>query len=76
MALTVQSANAKDQRTAKSGVTLQHRHFAFIAQAISEITEPSLRASIAIHFAGKLKDTNRNFSLSRFYAACNIAAYK
>lgn len=72
MALTVQSAADKDRRTAKHGVTLQHRHFAFIANVIADIPDTAQRATMAIRFASECQRTNRNFDWDRFIIACGV----
>lgn len=62
-------ANRKDISTAANGVTLEHRHFSFIAATIADLT-PSTRDDIAAHFADACARTNPRFDRSRFLAAC------
>jgi hypothetical protein len=69
------SANRKDVNTAANGVTLQHRHFAFIAATIAALPEhaPTLRAqkaAMASAFADACARTNPKFDRARFIAAC------
>jgi hypothetical protein len=70
-----QAANRKDINTAQRGVTLEHRHFAFIAATIAGMPDhsPSLRAlkrSAALTFADACAGTNSRFDRERFMAAC------
>jgi hypothetical protein len=71
-------AHGKDIRTAASGVTLEHRHFAFIAGVIAAMPDhaASLRAhkrSTALAFADACGGTNPRFNRERFLAACGEA---
>lgn len=61
--------NAKDKRTAANGVTLQHRHFAFIAATIATLPA-NTREIAAVAFADACKRTNARFKRERFLAAC------
>lgn len=77
MALKTASANRKDISTAARGVTLEHRHFSFIAGVIAAMPDhaPSLRAqkaSVAYSFCDACADTNPKFDRSRFIAACKL----
>ena len=78
MPLTTKSANRKDATTAARGVTLEHRHFSFIAATIAAMPDhaPSLRAqkaSTAAAFADACAETNPRFDRARFLAACGVA---
>ena len=66
--LTEQSAFRKDRNAATP--SLQHRHFAFIAQTIRDMPERVNRIPVARAFADKLAQTNPHFDRSRFLAAC------
>lgn len=71
------SANRKDICTAQHGVTLEHRHFAFIAATIAAMPDhaPNLRAqkaSTANAFANACATTNPKFNRDRFIAACQL----
>lgn len=68
-ATTPRRAN-KDKRTASNGVTLQHRHFSFIAATIADLDDDGIREHIADHFAHHLTGTNANFDRDRFMIAC------
>ena len=77
MALTTEAALRKDRTTA-TDVTLQHRHFAFIAMVLKD-TKPD-RAFAAEHdhwreqvraFADACASSNGRFDRARFYAACD-----
>ena len=74
MTLTIQSAMRKDISTGKS-VSLQHRHFAFIAAVLAE-TKPIDSGSFiqweqtVAAFAKACSRTNPNFDLDRFVRAC------
>jgi hypothetical protein len=76
MALTTNAALRKDRTTATS-VTLQHRHFAFIASVIKGMPDfaPSLRTakmSTALAFADACMASNPKFDRARFYTACGV----
>ena len=61
----------KDVRTAKKGVELQHRHFAFIAATIASMHGcNAYRMTIAEDFAKACAATNPRFDRNRFLAAC------
>jgi hypothetical protein len=75
MSLTFSSANRKDINTANRGVTLEHRHFSFIAAVVAAMPDhaPTLRTqktSVAHAFADACRATNSKFNRSRFLAAC------
>lgn len=77
MALKTTSANRKDISTAQRGVSLEHRHFSFIAATIAAMPDhaPSLRAqkaSCAASFADACDGTNPKFDRARFIAACML----
>jgi len=74
MALKTASANRKDISTAAHGVTLEHRHFAFIAGVIASLVDtydqPLDKADVAEAFANACKATNPKFDCARFFAGC------
>lgn len=70
MALSTKAAMRKD-KYAKTP-TMQHRHFAYIAQTIAKIHKPEARQLAAHEFAIAMMDTNPNFDRARFLAACNL----
>lgn len=77
MTLHTASANRKDLRTAQRGISLEHRHFSFIAATIAALPDhaPTLRAqktSIAHAFADACRATNPRFDRDRFLAACDL----
>jgi len=72
MPLSANAALSKDKTTGKS-VTLQHRHFAFIASVIADIPAP-VRKQMANIFCNACYGTNPNFDAERFIRACNIEA--
>lgn len=61
--------SAKDTRTADSSVSLQHRHFAFIAATIADLPF-NTREQTARAFSEACKRTNPRFDRERFLAAC------
>jgi hypothetical protein len=70
--------NRKDIRTAANGVSMQHRHFAFIAATLAA-TKPDVAGPatdqweyVARTFASDCRATNPKFDLARFLAACGI----
>ncbi len=78
MTLSTQAALAKDKR---AGIpTFEHRHFAYIASVIQNITSEDgclnsrqsdlFRADLAERFADKLALTNERFDRARFLKAC------
>jgi hypothetical protein len=67
-------ANRKDISTAQNGVTMQHRHFAFIAATIAAMVGCD-RETIANDFANALQRTNGRFDRERFLAACDPDGY-
>lgn len=69
MPLTTESALRKDERTS---ATLEHRHFAFIAQTIAKINNAGYRTDVAVHFADELPRTNPRFDRARFLKACKV----
>ena len=70
--LTSESALRKD-RTNASGPTLEHRHFAVIAEIIRAMDEPNaLQGLWANHFADQLANTNPRFDRARFLKACGV----
>lgn len=78
MALTTESALAKDKRTGKSA--MQHRHFATVATIIESMrTHPvgwdsDLIDDVSMHFADELEETNPKFDRIRFLAACGVGS--
>lgn len=75
--LSLESANRKDHSTAKHGVEMQHRHFAFIAAVIAAMPShaASLRAqrqSCASAFADACAQSNPRFDRARFLKACGV----
>lgn len=72
MPLTREAAARKDATNGKADLKLQHRHFAFIADAVASIPDKNAREHAAFAFAGKLSDTNPNFDRKRFLTACNV----
>ena len=73
MPMTLEAANRKDVNTARYGVTLEHRHFSFIAATIAEITDPKCRAAMTAHFARACRVTNPRFYQDRFERACGLS---
>jgi hypothetical protein len=69
--LTEDSALRKDLSTARHGVTLQHRHFSFIAAVIKDLPK-AMRIEVAQHFADACATSNGRFDRSRFFAACGF----
>lgn len=73
MSLTASTANRKDINTAARGVSLEHRHFSFIAATIAEMDDAfGFRANVAVHFADACRSTNARFNRVRFLKACNV----
>lgn len=74
MPLTTESAARKDRNSPLS-VTLEHRHFAFIAATIADLhsIKEKDRTWVADFFAEKLSGTNPRFDRARFLSACNAA---
>lgn len=72
MPLTPQAANRKDQSTARHGVTLQHRHFAFIAGVIARHPVAHERVTMYAAFVDACERSNPRFDRGRFRAACLI----
>lgn len=70
----VGTANRKDINTAANGVTLEHRHFSFIASVIASLVDtydqPLDKADVAEAFASACARTNPRFDAQRFLAAC------
>lgn len=66
--LKADAAYRKDMTTK---TTLQHRHFAVIAQTIAKLS-PDIRTDVARHFANELAGTNPNFNRNRFLKAAGI----
>lgn len=66
------AANRKDISTAANGVTLEHRHFAFIAAVIAQLEAVSLPDDVAQAFADACTRTNPKFDRARFLAACGV----
>ena len=53
-------------------MTMQRRHYNFIAETIREIKDAGYRADVAQHFADRLRYTNPNFNRARFLEACGV----
>lgn len=75
MALKPEAAARKDKLGAGYPATLQHRHFAVIADILKDLGAnhgvfPNQTRSICEHFADELAGTNPNFDRRRFLAAC------
>lgn len=75
--------NRKDTRTAANGVTLEHRHFAFIAATLAACEPGGGDYSEAEHqqwqdtvtaFAGACAASNPRFDRARFLSACGVEA--
>lgn len=71
MPLTQHAALAKDTDHRK-GIELQHRHFAFIAGVIAEMTDEMAQRDAASVFASACARTNGKFDRARFMAACGL----
>lgn len=73
MPLKTSAANRKDISTAQHGVTLEHRHFAFIASVIADLVDtndqPLCKDEVRDAFAQACSLTNPKFNRARFYAA-------
>jgi hypothetical protein len=83
MALKTASANRKDISTAQRGVSLEHRHFSFIAATLksskpaSGFYEGHVGANEAWHntvltFSDACSHTNEKFNRARFLSACGV----
>lgn len=70
MLLKLEAANRKDLNTARYGVTLEHRHFSFIAATIAAIKNEACRAEMTEHFAKACATTNPRFDRARFERDC------
>lgn len=68
--LSTEAATKKDRRT-PSSVTMEHRHFAFIADVISGLSGRE-RQKMAELFADRCASTNGRFDRARFMRACNV----
>lgn len=77
------AANRKDIRTAEKGVSLEHRHFAFIAATLKackptpgmyEGAGPAREQWLDMvnQFATECRATNLRFNRARFLAACDV----
>ena len=71
------NATAMLSKDTTTKATLEHRHFAFIAQVIAAMPDhaATLRAqksSVAAAFADACAKTNPRFDRKRFLAACKI----
>lgn len=69
MALTTESALRKD-RTSAQGATMEHRHFAFIANVLRDVP-PKQRKAIVERFAQACAGSNPRFDRERFLTACD-----
>lgn len=77
MPLTTESAARKDRTTAAGVPTLEHRHFAFIADVIASMpthaaTLRTQQRSCALSFADACARTNPRFDRARFLSACGV----
>ena len=73
MPLTAHSSAAKDKRTAKHGVELQHRHFSFIANVIATSGEREEdKRRWAHYFAFDCARSNPRFDRARFFKVCGV----
>ena len=73
MPLKPVTAMRKDKVTGKSVTTMQHRHFAFIANVIATSGERSEdKRRWANYFAHDLEKTNPNFDRARFFSAVGV----
>lgn len=64
--------HGKDVSTALKGVSLQHRHYAFIARTIAELDMAlATHEDIVKHFADACARTNPRFNRDRFERACD-----
>ena len=78
MSLKSTTAMRKDRAAGnKAVISMQHRHFAFIANVIANMPDHamSLRAqkrSVASSFALALENTNPNFDRARFFSAVGV----
>lgn len=72
------AANRKDAKTAERGVSLEHRHFAFIAATTAKATFHGFtredQRKIADMFAHECSKTNPRFNRARFLAACGVSS--
>jgi hypothetical protein len=70
--LKPESALRKDLTTGR--VTMQHRHYATIADIIRRMDDGGVwdHCTIAEHFADWLADTNPRFDRARFLTACGL----
>ncbi len=77
MPLKPEAALSKDRANkTHAAPQLQHRHFAFIAGVIADMSvaksmDPYTRLIVAIKFAKALSRTNKQFDRTRFLKACN-----
>lgn len=68
---TLRKPHGKDISTARKGVSLEHRHFAFIASVIADMdVTAEQREQVTEAFCDACNRTNPNFSATRFIAAC------
>lgn len=64
--------HGKDINTARKGVSLEHRHFAFIAGVIAGMKGQDYQDRVAMDFMHACKATNPKFDKQRFIAACQL----
>jgi hypothetical protein len=62
--------NGRDKSTMNRHITLEHRHFCFIAGVLSELPDAN-RASVINAFVAACKRSNNRFNADRFIEACN-----
>ena len=78
MSLKPTTAMRKDRTTGnKAVISMQHRHFAFIANVIANMPDHAMalrvqKRSVASSFALALENTNPNFDRARFFSAVGV----
>lgn len=73
MALSPEAAARKDKTMPSGREVMQHRHFAVIADIISNLPHGAkIRRQVAEHFADELASTNPKFNRRRFLQACDL----
>lgn len=70
MALTTEAALRKDRTSAHS--TMEHRHFATIADILSRNADLANHGAICRRMAAALASTNPKFDNTRFLRACGV----
>jgi hypothetical protein len=72
MPLSPEALLRKDKSTASERPSLEHRHFAVIADTIRMMMPMSTRTVVAQHFAKHFLAHNKKFDAMRFLRACGI----